>query len=176
MKRPLVLDTETNSAYALVMDRFSTLSARIATECPAVRVREVSRLLARVYDAALRPVGLQSSQLSVLVAVARFGESGAKVGLLANRLVMERTTLTRNIQPLEKAGLLRVSRSPDDARARVITLTRAGERMIETAFPLWERATERVRALLGARRLDALRAELAGVIEVAPQLDVAAGA
>ena len=158
------------------MEDFSRLSRRIATECPAVRAREVSRLLARVYDGALRPLGLQSSQLSVLVAVAGFGERGAKIGLLARRLVMERTTLTRNIQPLERAGLLRVSRSPEDARARVITLTRAGERMIETAFPLWERATERVRKLLGARRMDALRAELTGIIELAPQLDEAAGA
>ena len=70
-----------------------------------------------VYDDALRPIGLQQSQLPVLVALAIFGEPGAPMNALAQALVMDRTTLTRNVRPLEKAGLLRVARSPADARA-----------------------------------------------------------
>jgi DNA-binding MarR family transcriptional regulator len=158
------------SAYALTMADFNRAARQIARECPAVRIREASRMLTRVYDSALRPLSLQSSQLSILVAVAMSGENGAMIGALAQRLVMDRTTLTRNILPLEKAGLIRVSRLPEDARARVITLTRAGERMIEAAHPLWEKAQHRVREALGVARLEALRDQLSEVIEFAPSL------
>jgi DNA-binding MarR family transcriptional regulator len=71
------------------------------------------------------------------------------IGQMADVLGMERTTLTRNLRPLEKEGLLRVARDPADARARIVFLTRPGERAIEKAFPLWERSQKRLRNLLG---------------------------
>lgn len=153
------------------MGDFSRAARKIAKECPGLRVREASRLLTRVYDEALRPLGIQASQLSVLVAVAMFGEDGATIGALAQALVLDRTTLTRNVQPLEKAGLLRVARSPEDARARIVVLTRAGERMIESAYPLWEQAQKRIRDSFGAGRVDGLRAQLAELVALAPRLD-----
>src|SRR5262245_51551132 len=156
------------------MEELTRMARNVARECAALRIREPSRILTRVYDAALRPVGLQSSQLSVLVAVAMFGENGANVGPLAKRLVMDRTTMSRNIQPLEKAGLVRVSRSPEDARARIVTLTRAGERTIETAYPLWEAAQQQVTKLLGAAKLAELRTQLDNVVEIAADVDEAA--
>jgi DNA-binding MarR family transcriptional regulator len=138
-----------------------TESARkIAHECPGLRIRQASRLLTRVYDESLRPLGIQESQLSVLVAVAMFGDDGANIGALASVLVMDRTTLTRNLRPLERAGLLRVARSPEDARARIVLLTRAGERMIEAGYPLWEKAQKRILKVLGAERVDEIRSRL----------------
>jgi DNA-binding MarR family transcriptional regulator len=128
-------------------------------------------MLTRVYDEALRPIGLQASQLPVLVAAALFGETPPTLGALADRLVMERTTLSRNLRPLEKAGLLRIALSPDDGRTRVIVLTRAGERMLEAAYPLWEAAFGRARAAFGAGRMEALRDDLAEVVELAPRLE-----
>jgi DNA-binding MarR family transcriptional regulator len=125
----------------------------------------MSRLLTRIYDAALRPLGIQSSQFSVLIAVAMFGERGAQLGPLADRLVMDRTTLTRNIRPIEKAGLVRVSRLPEDARARVVTLTKAGERKIEAAYPLWERAQSSARKKFGAERIETFRTHVSELIE-----------
>jgi DNA-binding MarR family transcriptional regulator len=156
------------------MEDFARMARTVARECAGLRIREASRILTRVYDAALRPVGLQSSQFSVLVAVAIFGEKGANVGPLAKRLVMDRTTMSRNIQPLEKAGLVRVSRSPDDARARIVTLTRAGERSIEKAYPLWEGAQQRVLKLLGATKLNDLRTQLDNVVAIAADANEAA--
>src|SRR5262245_35663461 len=147
------------------------IARRIRKECNAMRIRQVSRLLSRIYDESLRPLGIQESQFSVLIAIANFGEKGATMSALAKVLVMDRTTLTRNIQPLEKAELLRVSRAPDDARTRVVSLTRAGERMVESALPLWEQAQKRVRQALGGERFDALRTQLSEVIELAETLD-----
>ena len=120
----------------------------------------MSRVLTRLYDDALRSSGLRVSQLTVLVAIAKFGEPGAKIGKLADALAMERTTLTRNIGPLESAGLIRVARDPDDARARILLLTRAGERAIEAAFPLWEAAQRQVRSAVGGGRLDEMHEQM----------------
>jgi DNA-binding MarR family transcriptional regulator len=129
-----------------------------------MRIRQTSRLLTRVYDDALRPLGIQESQFSVLVAIACFGEEGATIGPLSSVLAMDRTTITRSLSPLEKAGFVRVARSPDDARARVILLTRAGERAIESAYPLWEGAQKRVKSALGQERFEALRTQLGDVV------------
>jgi len=82
---------------------------------------------------------------------------------------MDRTTLSRNLAPLEKAGLVRVARDPADARVRLVFLTRQGERAIEAAFPLWEQTQNHVREQLGASKVDALREELGRVVAVAAQ-------
>ncbi len=160
------------SAYTPDMPGLSLPRAarKIARECPTIRVRQASRALTRVYDDALRPVGLQMSQFSVLIAIAASTESGATISGLATALVMDRTTLTRNLRPLERAGLLRVTRAHGDARARHVVLTHRGERIIELGYPLWEGALARVRRVLGARKLQLLNAELARVVESAARL------
>ena len=133
-----------------------------------MRVRQASRTLSRIYDDNLRRVGLQISQLTVLIAVARFGERGAGHGRMAQVLGMDRRTLTRNLVPLEKAGLLRVARDPADARARIVLLTKSGERAIEKAFPLWEKSQERLRDLVGLRKEHDLHDRLAQLLAVSP--------
>jgi DNA-binding MarR family transcriptional regulator len=125
-------------------------------------------VLAKLYDDELRALGLQMSQLPILVAVAIFGEAGASMSALAEAIVMDRTTLTRNVRPLEKDGLLRIARSPVDARTRVVLLTRAGEHMLESVFPVWERVCKRVRSKVGAQALGDLFATLDEVIALAP--------
>jgi DNA-binding MarR family transcriptional regulator len=146
------------------MADFSQLARQMAEECPALRVRQASRVLAKLYDDELAPFGLHSSQLPVLAAVALFGDSGATMSKLAQAVLMDRTTLTRSILPLERAGLLRVARSPEDARTKVVVITRAGERMIESIFPVWERVFTRIKKTLGEHFLIELRAQLDEVI------------
>jgi DNA-binding MarR family transcriptional regulator len=146
------------------MAGFSQLARKMAAECPALRVRQASRVLAKLYDDELAPFGLHESQLPVLAAAALFGDSGATMGKLAQVLVIDRTTLTRGIRPLERAGLLRVARSPEDARTKIVVITRAGERMIESIFPVWERVLLRIKKTLGADMLTELHARLDQVI------------
>jgi DNA-binding MarR family transcriptional regulator len=149
------------------MPDLSRLAKKMAQECPGFRLRQASRVVSRIYDDALRPVGLQQSQLPVLTALAIYGEPGATMNALAQTLVMDRTTLTRSVRPLEKAGLVRVARSADDARAKVVLLTRAGEQTLEAAFPLWEAAMKRVRAAVGAASIADLHRRLDEVIALA---------
>lgn len=153
------------------MAEYLHLARTIATQCAGLRIRQASRLLTRTYDECLRPLGIQETQLAVLVAVAMFGEDGVRMRSLANKLVMDPTTLTRNVVPLETKGLLRVARSPEDARARIIFLTPAGERLIESAYPMWEQAQARLRSTLGDERFDGLRSRLADVISFADKLE-----
>jgi DNA-binding MarR family transcriptional regulator len=146
---------------------FSEAARKMANECPAMRARQASRVLGKAFDESLRPLGLQVTQLPLLCGVALFGERGASISALAKGMVIDPTTLTRNIRPLERAGLLRVARSPDDARSKILFLTRSGERMIEASYPLWQRALNRVHAEFGTRRIEELRAQLANVVAAA---------
>jgi DNA-binding MarR family transcriptional regulator len=151
------------------MDHFSRAARTIAQECSCTRARQASRVLTRIYDEHLKPTGLQDSQLSVLVGVAMFGEAGASIGSLAQALVLDRTTLTRNIGPLSKAGHLKVTRSRSDGRSRVVALTRSGERLIERAYPLWQQAQASIAQALGPRSLQSLRTALTPVIKLAEE-------
>ena len=149
------------------MADFSQLARTMAVECPALRVRQASRVLARLFDEELAQFGMLSSQLPVLAATALFGDSGAPMSRLAEALLMDRTTLTRSIRPLERARLLRVARSPEDARTKIVVITRSGERMIEAIFPAWERVLMQIKTSLGAEMLVELHARLDQVIALA---------
>jgi DNA-binding MarR family transcriptional regulator len=148
----------------------SRAARKIARECPAIRVRQASRALTRVYDDALRPLGLQMSQFSVLIAIASFAAVGATISVVAASLVMDRTTLTRNLRPLERSGFVRVTRAHGDARARLVVLTHRGHKIIELAYPRWEAALGSLRAALGPSKLRGLNAQLSGVIANVPRV------
>jgi len=134
------------------------VAAQLMTaECLCFRARRVSRALTRMYDEALRPLGIHATQLTLLNAVAMCGEKGASMVRLAGILAMDGTTLTRNLRPLQSAELVRVVRPPTDRRVRLAVLTPAGRLKIEEALPLWTRAHERVVATLGPESAAELR-------------------
>jgi DNA-binding MarR family transcriptional regulator len=128
----------------------------MTAECLCFRARRVSRALTRMYDEALRPLGIQATQLTLLNAMAMTGEAGT-MGRLSGILAMDQTTLSRNLRPLEKAGWARIERLPADRRVRVARLTPLGERMIADALPLWTTAHARVVEALGADAAAELR-------------------
>lgn len=138
----------------------------MAGECLWLRARRLSRVMTRAYDEALRPLGIQISQLGLLNVIALCGEGGGGMSVIAEILVMDRTTLSRNLRPLERAGLVKLVRSPVDGRARVAVLTPAGRRVIEEAVPLWERAHKRTVAALGPTQAAELRAQLDSAVVV----------
>jgi DNA-binding MarR family transcriptional regulator len=146
------------------MRNVSELAQQISTECIGFRVRRASRVLSKLYDEELRPLGLQHSQLPILVAVASRGERGVPMTMLAAGLQLDQTTLSRSVRPLEKSGLLRVARSPKDKRARILFLTAEGERVIRLVFPAWQRVLKRVTKTLGDSAMADLHARLDQVI------------
>jgi DNA-binding MarR family transcriptional regulator len=129
----------------------------MAAECLCFRARRVSRLITRMYDEALRPLGIQATQLTLLNAVTMFGDSGATMARLADVLAMDQTTLSRNLRPLVSAGWVRVATRASDRRVRVATSSGAGRRVVAEALPLWEQAHQRVVAALGSPAAGELR-------------------
>lgn len=133
----------------------------ITADCLAFRVRRVSRVLTRLYDEALRPLGIQATQLTLLNAIVmccREQREGAPMSTLADVLAMDLTTLSRNLRPLEKSRLVEISRSPLDRRVRLARLTTAGQHLIGNALPLWKHAHARVVEALGPAAAAELKA------------------
>ena len=154
------------------MARYETLARRMVADCPGMRVGRATRVLASVFNDEFRAIGLQTSQHAVLTFVALAGPGGAAIGALAAEMRLDPTTLTRNLRPLQRAGYLTVTRSASDARAKIVTLTRKGEKTIEALYPLWQRAYARIGAALGPRALAELNRNLdAATAAVAAALD-----
>ncbi len=140
----------------------------IGAECLCFRARRVSRVLTRLYDDALRPLGIQATQLTLLSGIAGAGARGQTMPRLTEMLAMDPTTLSRNLRPLEKAGLAVVGRAEKDRRVRIAKLTPAGERVLAEALPLWREAQDRVVAVLGAEEAADLRARFDATAAAAP--------
>jgi DNA-binding MarR family transcriptional regulator len=126
-------------------------------ECNCLGIRQATRVVTQLYDEALAPAGLRSTQFSLLTAIAWM--QPVSMNDLAARMVMDRTTLTRNLRPLVEAGLVTV-RAGDDRRRREVALTRAGTRTLVEATGHWRSAQAEMRRALGDRRLASLRDHL----------------
>ncbi len=151
------------------MSATSRLSSLAASECTALRLRRATRVIAAVYDELMSETGLRSTQLSVLNAISL--AKAPSVSRLAELLELDRTTLTRNLAPLEREGLIKAVQSHDDGRVRIVRLTPKGERALARALPLWGRAQARVVAALGQRDWRALMARLAEATLLVSQVD-----
>ena len=122
--------------------------------CTCAVLRRTARRVTQAYDRALRPAGIKLTQYSVLANVRRDG--GLSITELAERLAMDRTTLTRNLRPMERVGWIEVGPGPD-RRRRAVRITAAGRKVFEAAFPLWQAAERGFRRGLGCDTAAELR-------------------
>ncbi len=134
--------------------------------CTCGRLRMASRRVSRIYDRHLASVGLGIAQFGLLATVAE--NDGASVTTLAAILEMERTTLTRNLQPLEREGFLRIDAGADQ-RTRAVRITDAGRSIMQKAVPLWLEAQKNVRTSLGDENLAVLHQALGMTLERVPE-------
>jgi len=147
----------------------SRLAQTLLDTCMCHKARMAARAITRAYDEALRATGLRATQVSVLAAVGARGALSIKS--LADSLEMDRTTLTRNLRPLEEQGYVLLA--PERRhRSRMLTLTAAGHAALRAALPLWEAAQGTIRRRLGERRWPAVQealAELTAEAQPAPR-------
>ncbi len=136
-----------------------------AQGCVCFNIRKSARVITQLYEEALQPTGLRATQFTVLVATRVLGT--ATISNLAHGLVMDRTTLTRNLKPLEKQGFIRILLGKQDRREREVTLTRAGQDILLEALPLWKGVQETVVESLGANRVTRLMKDLSATIQLA---------
>lgn len=130
--------------------------------CVCFNLRKAARAITQIYDDVFRPIELRATQFTVLAHISLFAP--ITVSRLADLMVMDRTTLTRNLRPLQKRGLLEVT-SGNDRRTRVVTLTERGENMLSQALPLWKNVQARIVEGLGTDRWDSILGGLSDVLE-----------
>lgn len=135
----------------------STLDLSRCADCTCFNLRKASRAITGFYDEMLKPSGLRATQFTLLVVIHNAGD--ATINTLAKKLVMDRTTLTRNLKPLEKTGLIETSPGVD-RRTRSVALSERGREKLRTSLPLWERAQDRLTGAFGQHRLLTMIADL----------------
>src|SRR5215212_5707618 len=126
--------------------------------CLCLHVQRAARALARRFDEALRPLGLTNGQFSLMMSLNR--PEPPTIGSVAALLAMDRTTLTAALKPLQRRGLLDIKPDPEDRRSRLLTVTRAGRRLLAKAVPIWERTHKSLDGLLGGSDPNELRQHL----------------
>lgn len=130
----------------------------VGAACLCLAVQRAGRRVGRRFDEAFRPLGLTNWQFSLMTALHR--PEPLSIGGLAERLATDRTTVTANLKPLERRGLVAVRRDAADARTRRVSLTPEGVALLAQAQECWAAANAATEAEVGPDGLAALRAAL----------------
>jgi DNA-binding MarR family transcriptional regulator len=129
--------------------------------CNCLALRQAARHVTQFYDQVLAPAGLRTTQFSILAKLKAMGPM--TINALARDLVMDRTTLGRNILPLEREGLIAVAEGRSDRRSKELQVTAAGAARLRAAAKRWAQAQTRFEAVFGEKRTADLRAILHAV-------------
>ena len=134
------------------------ITLAVRDTCLCLHLQRAARAVARRFDAALRPLGLTNGQFSLLMSLNR--PEPPRMAAVAALLAMDRTTLTANLKPLERRGLVTVAVDDADKRGRRLTLTPAGQAVLVAAVLVWEKQHAAIEGLLPDTEPDRLRADL----------------
>ncbi len=140
------------------------MDVKAPANCTCFNLRKAARAVTQTYDKAMKPSGLRATQFSLLTVVSKRGRVGIKD--LAKALVMDRTTLGRNLKVLSDRGLLEIGEG-NDRRYRPITITARGQEALDLALPLWEQAQTRMANGLGHDRWAGFIGDLSEAVRLA---------
>lgn len=138
--------------------------AAMANACVCANFRKASRAVTQLYDEILHPLGIRSTQLTILVEIA--AAKSANVSRMSRRLVMAPSTVTRNLNPLLKQNLIVVDKGKN-ARSKEFRVTSEGYDLLTQAEPLWRKAQDSFIEQLGRSEWDNLTKELAAAVTIA---------
>lgn len=134
----------------------TTLHAR--DKCLCLHLQRAARATARMFDEALRPIGITSGQFSLLMSLNR--PAPPLMGEIAAFLAMDRTTLTAMLKPLQRRGLLEARTDEADRRGKRLVLLPEGHALLARAVPVWARTEEQIEAVLTGSDPERLRQDL----------------
>jgi DNA-binding MarR family transcriptional regulator len=120
--------------------------------------------MSRYYDSVLKPSHLRATQFTILAVVSK--KAPVSINNLAKILVMDRSTLARDLQPLERQGFVSISSDQNDNRVRLVSITDNGNAVLQKAYPLWLNAQTKITEIFGEDRLLQLISELKEVSTV----------
>jgi len=144
---------------AMTKDFGKDFDIREFRNCSCLRLRRVAREATRVYDGYLEPTGLGANQLTLMTMLHGAGElcrEGVTAKALAEHFGADPTTLSRNLKPLLKRGLITARADPTDRRSRLLRITAKGEAKLREAGPHWRKAEARMKDAVGDARLRSL--------------------
>ena len=137
---------------------------QIARTCAGINLRRASQAITNYYDGLFQPAfGLRATQIPPLVVLYLAGPQ--TINEIAKRLDRDRTTLTRNLKPLEEAGLIQIAPG-EDQRTRVVVLSEKGEKVLLKALPVWEKVQAHVVLGIGEERFRFLLTHLSNITEL----------
>ena len=139
----------------------------INEKCHCFNLRKATRAITQFYDQHLEPAGIRATQFTLLVFMASV--SAHTLTEMASTLVMDRTTLTRNLKPLEKLSLIETI-IPRDKRSKAYQLTSKGRDVLAKGIPLWETAQQKIISALGVPRVENLLQELSALTKVIAEI------
>jgi DNA-binding MarR family transcriptional regulator len=138
---------------------------KVASECVAVRLRMMNRVVTNIYDDALRPLDLKVSQMNILVAAAKVGT--ARPIEVCEHLHLDVSTLSRNVERMKARGWLEIVHG-EDGRSQPFRLTSLGRKLLEKAIPAWSEAQQEVKEVLGDGFLEQLNQATKRVRKTSP--------
>ena len=134
------------------------VTREVRRTCLCLHLQQAARAVARRFDTALRPLALTSGQFSLLMSLNR--PEAPTIGLVSSLLAMDRTTLTANLKPLVRRGLVTVSVDEGDKRSRRLVLTPAGRALLAASVPIWRQTHAAIEEIMTEPGADRLRADL----------------
>ena len=143
-------------------EQMQAMIDKVASECIAVRLRMLNRIITNIYDDALRPLDLKVSQMNILVAAAKMGT--ARPIEVCEYLHLDVSTLSRNVERMKARGWLEVVAN-EDGRSQPFRLTPRGRKLLEKAVPAWSEAQQQVKKVLGADFVEQLNLAMKRVKE-----------
>ena len=134
------------------------------SECSCNMMRKSARKITQFYENNLREAGIKPTQFSILATLANTGP--IQLTQLADRLVLERTSLTRNLNVLERNTWIDIQAGEEDSRQRVVSLTRNGYKQLDCAIPYWQKAQKAIAKDMGQETITGLRTTLDEMTEI----------
>lgn len=136
--------------------------AEMARTCACFNFRKASRSVTQLFDQILAPTGLRSTQLVILITAQLLGPSS--IARLARELVMDRSTLTRNLKPLLAMGLLQFAR-PESGKHKSVEVTEEGRKALLAATPAWHQAQSHLVGQFGVERWERIMTDLSAIVD-----------
>ena len=131
-------------------------------QCTCFNLRKASRIVTQYFDDSMRSIGLRGTQFTLLVNV--FAYSPITVTRMSEIMVTDRTTLGRNLLPMEKSGFIKVEPG-DDRRTRIVKITDAGKRKLAEAYPLWKETQENIKQKMGLENWGSMISNISNLVD-----------
>jgi len=144
--------------------------AKMSQTCACYNLRRASRAVTQLFDAYFDEIGLKSTQFTVLATLAHADDAPPTIRALADTLVLEQSSLSRNLAVLERLGFVRLVPGEHDRRERIVCLTRAGRSALARGFPIWRKAQAAIASALETEELESQLRALRRLTRTAQEL------